>query len=319
VQQTRRLVYHQSLRPPAGEHAFHKYQEYLHDVDVDPEPWRLANDIDDVIGQVFALGEAECSSIPQHLWSENLHKASQKVRYWKAFITARTTGVCQDQVLDDLASEIWPNGPPTPPVNNYILRKVKLAAKRALKRTHRDGDKERKAFLRELLVRKATRVAPAGTSEEVALKNIQRQLQDTKRFARISRTLKAQTAQALTKVEIVTSREYVHPRSGRRHVFRDTTTIDVRHELEAAIIARDKGHFAQAEGTHFTQAPLKFINSTTGFNVYTDADDNEIQLPDTAFVETATVMEILRARAKNTTTEWSPKLDLDNFLFALLH
>jgi hypothetical protein len=120
----------------------------------------------------FAIGEAECSSIPQHPRSESLHKAIQKVRYWKTFITARTTGVCQDQVLDDLASEIWPDGPPTPPVNNYILRKVKIATERALKRTRRDGDKERKAFLRELLVRKATRVAPSGISEAVALKKI---------------------------------------------------------------------------------------------------------------------------------------------------
>jgi hypothetical protein len=158
-------------------------------------------------------------------------------------------------VLDDLASEIWPDGPPTPPVNNYILRKVKIAAERALKRTRHDGDKERKAFLRELLVRKATRVAPKGTSEEVTLKNIQRQLQDTKRFARISRTNKDQTVQALTKVELVTSREYVHPRSGHRHAFHDTTTIDVRHELEVAIIARNKRHFSQAEGTPFTQPP----------------------------------------------------------------
>jgi hypothetical protein len=288
--------------------AFHKY--------VDPEPWRLANDIDE---QAFALGEASCSSIPQHSWSENLHKASQKVRYWKTLIAARTTGVCQEQVLADLAREIWPDGRPTPPVNNYVLRKVKIAAERALKRTRRDGDKERKAFLRELLVREATRVAPAGTSEEVALKNIQRQLHDTKRFARISRTLKDQTAQALTKVEIVTPREYVHPRSGHRHVFHDTATIDVRHEFEAAIIAQNKRHFAQAKGTPFTQPPLKFINSTTGFNVYTDADDNEIQLPDTAFVKTATVMDILRARAKNPTTEWSPELDFDDFPSALLH
>jgi hypothetical protein len=148
---------------------------------------------------------------------------------------------------------------------------------------------------------------------------MRRQLQDTKRFARISRTLKDQTAQALTKVELLTSRKYVHPRSGHQHVFNDTTTNDVHHKCEAAIIARNKRHFAQAEGTPFTQPPLKFINSTTGFNVYTDAADNEIQLPDTAFVETATVVEILLARAKNPTTEWSLELDFDDFLSALLH
>jgi hypothetical protein len=196
---------------------------------------------------------------------------------------------------------------------------VKIAAEQALKRTRRDGDKERKAFLRKLLVCKATRVAPKGTSEEVALKNIQRQLQDTKRFARISRTLTPLTSQALTKVEAVTSREYVHPRSGQRHVFSDTTNIVVRHKLEAAIIARNKPQFTQAEGTPFTLPPLKFINSTTGFNIYTDANDNEIRLPETAIVKTATVMDILRTRSNNPTTEWSPEVDFDDFLSALLH
>jgi hypothetical protein len=153
-------------------------------------------------------------------------------------------------------------------------------------------------------------VAPAGTSAV---------LQDTKRFARVSRTLNNQTAQALTKVELVTSREYVHLRSGKRHVFNDTTTIDVRHKLEAVVIVRNKRHFAQVEDTPFTQALLKFIHSTTGFNVYTDADNNEIRLPDRAFVETVTFMDILRARSNNPTTELSPEVNFDDFLSALLH
>jgi hypothetical protein len=108
--------------------AFHKYQEYLLDVDTEPEPWRLANDIDDVVGQALAIGEAACSSTPQPPWSGPLHKASQKVRYWKTYITARTTGVHQDQVLAELATEIWPDGPPTPPVNNDILRNAPSSA-----------------------------------------------------------------------------------------------------------------------------------------------------------------------------------------------
>jgi hypothetical protein len=51
---------------------FHKFQEYLLDVDVIPEPWREANAIDDILGQAFAVGEQECSSTPRHPWSENL-------------------------------------------------------------------------------------------------------------------------------------------------------------------------------------------------------------------------------------------------------
>jgi hypothetical protein len=65
------------------------------------------------------------------------------------------------------------------------------------------------------------------------------------------------------------------------------TTVIIRKELETAIINRNQRHFAQAEGTPFTVPPLKFINSDTEFNVYKDAADNDVVLPDDAFVETS--------------------------------
>jgi hypothetical protein len=43
---------------------FHKCQEHMLDVDVLPEPWWLANEIDDILGQALAALEHECSSIP---------------------------------------------------------------------------------------------------------------------------------------------------------------------------------------------------------------------------------------------------------------
>jgi hypothetical protein len=42
---------------------FHKFQEYLLDVDVHPEPWRLANDIDNIVGQKLSRSE----KMPAHL------------------------------------------------------------------------------------------------------------------------------------------------------------------------------------------------------------------------------------------------------------
>jgi hypothetical protein len=148
---------------------------------------------------------------------------------------------------------------------------------------------------------------------------VDNQLRDNRRFARIARTLKPNISPALTKVETVFTREYVHPRTGGRHQTKTTTTIDVRKELEAAIITRNQRHFAQAQGTPFTQPPLKYLHSDNEFNVYKDADDNDIVLPTTTFVETATVLKILRERANNPTTKWSPKLDFDDFISVLLH
>jgi hypothetical protein len=120
-------------------------------------------------------------------------------------------------------------------------------------------------------------------------------------------------------VKLVTSREFIHPATGARHTITEQTTINTRKELEAAIIQRNRRHFAQSQGTPFTKPPLQFINSENGFNVYRDADDHEVVLPDVTFIETATVIDILKERAHNPTTEWSPDVDFDDFISRLLH
>jgi hypothetical protein len=117
----------------------------------------------------------------------------------------------------------------------------------------------------------------------------------------------------------VATREHIHPVTGKRHTFTDLTTVDIRKELETAIINRNQRHFAQAEGTPITVPPLRFINSDSEFNVYKDVADNDVVLPDIAFIETTTVLDILKERAKNPTTEWEPKLDFNHFLSSLLH
>jgi hypothetical protein len=225
---------------------FHKFHAYCLDVEGLSEPWQPANSIDNMIGQAFASAERDCSSIPCHPWSEALHKASLKVRYWKTSLTARTTGVSQDDVLDDIATTVWPDGPPPAPSNIYVLKKVKKVAERGLKRTQRDADTLRDDFLQELKRRIATRLAPKDTDVDAAIKNIDNQLRNNKGFSRIARMLKRNASPTLTKVELVTNQEYIHPNTGRRHCFTTTKTIDIRKELEAAIIERNQRHFSQA-------------------------------------------------------------------------
>jgi hypothetical protein len=158
-----------------------------------------------------------------------------------------------------LADDIWPDGPPTAPLNHWVLRKVKRAAKRALKRVQWNAATERDGFLQELRRRHATQRALKGTDEELAVKNLDKQLKDNRRFARIARRLKPASFSTLTKVELVTSREFIHPTTGAWHMITPKTTIDTRKELEAAIIQRNRRHFAQSQGTPFTKPPLQFI------------------------------------------------------------
>jgi hypothetical protein len=138
-------------------------------------------------------------------------------------------------------------------------------------------------------------------------------------FSRIAKSIKPTGSRALTKVEITTTREYLHPHTGRRTFIHKATTINVRAELEAAIIQRNRCHFAQAQGTPFTEFPLNLIRSDNAFNTYQDSEGNAILLPTDAFVETHTVIDILWQRAQLPVTRWSPELDFDDFLSALLH
>jgi hypothetical protein len=104
-----------------------------------------------------------------------------------------------------------------------------------------------------------------------AIKTIDRQLTSGRRFRRIARALKPATSAHLTKVEIVSTTAYLHPVTGKTVKFKKVKVIDTRQALVTAIIARSKKHFAQAEGTLFTQEPLVRISSKNGYNVYQDA------------------------------------------------
>jgi hypothetical protein len=61
------------------------------------------------------------------------------------------------------------------------------------------------------------------------------------------------TPGALTKVEIVTTQSHLHPHTGQAVDSKTVKLVNTRRTLEEAIIARNKHHFAQADGTPFTR------------------------------------------------------------------
>jgi hypothetical protein len=116
------------------------------------------------------------------------------------------------------------------------------------------------------------------TDPAAAIKNIDRQLQDTRRFRRIARAIKPQPSSSLTKVEIVHTVSHLHPVTGKVMETTTVKTVDTRQPLEEAIIKRNKHHFAQADGTPFTKFPLSKISSDNGYNIFEDAEGHEIRL-----------------------------------------
>jgi hypothetical protein len=49
-----------------------------------------------------------------------------------------------------------------------------------------------------------------------------------------------------------------------------------------------------------------------------DADNQDVVLPNDAFIKTTTI-DILKERAHNPTSDWSPEVDFDDFISGLLH
>jgi hypothetical protein len=300
--------------------AFHRYHEFCLDVNVVDEPWRLANQIDQVTGHAFATAEKHCSKTQKPPWSAKLHVASLKVRYWKTALTARRTRVQQTTVLRNLAAEIWLDKPQptTPPSSTRILNNISTAAQQALRRIRRNAAKEREQFLTELKARLALRISSQTTDADVDIKNIERQLTNGRRFHRIRQAIKPTNGAALTKVEIKTSESHLHPQTGLVVTKTTTKVVDTQRALEQAIIERKKRHFAQAEGTPFTQPPLARIGQENNYDVYHNADGHTIQPLEDSFTETQTVMDLLRERHQAQSPGWYPTVSFEEFISGLL-
>jgi hypothetical protein len=239
---------------------------------------------------------------------------------WHTALAERLAKVSQSAVLRNLAAEIWKTGPtPNVPKQVRILKSVGTAAQRALRRIHRDAAKEREKFLHERKSRLAQRMSSKDTDVEVAIKNIKRQLKDAKVFQRIARAIKPQTSAPLTNVELISTTSHLHPITGKIVENFTKKGVDTRQALETAIIARNKDHFAQANGTPFSRYPLSQIGRSNGYDVFKNATRKDIRLPDTAFLETATILDIPREGQREPGPEWSDVVSFNDFILGLLN
>jgi hypothetical protein len=179
--------------------------------------------------------------------------------------------------------------------------------------------KEREKFLQELKARLALRMLSQSTYVDSAIKTIDRQLAEGRRFRRIAKVVKPNTPAALTKVEIVTTQSHLHPHTGQVVNSKTVKLVDTGRALEEAIIARNKHNFAQADGTPFTRPPLSQIGSSNGYSLYQDAAGRNINVPEDSFVETDTMMELLWECHKAQILLWSEIVSFDEFIAGFLH
>ena len=128
---------------------FHLSAAFKLDVGTATKPWVQANKIDTLIGQAFQCAEKHCAKPIRPPWSEKLHKASKKVRFWKTALTQFRTGVDHSGALTTLSYIIWGPSQPMPFIPSHLraLKSITRAAVKNLRHVRRNAMKERKEFL----------------------------------------------------------------------------------------------------------------------------------------------------------------------------
>jgi hypothetical protein len=99
-----------------------------------------------------------------------------------------------------------------------------------------------------------------------SLKCIDKQLRQSTKFSNIKHALCPSTPAPLTQVHITTTEQVIDPISGAISSRKSIEIIDTRAKLEARILARNKTHFAQAEGTSFTEELLLSMTPDTNLD-----------------------------------------------------
>jgi hypothetical protein len=162
------------------------------------------------------------------------------------------------------------------------------------------------------------RKTPADMDLEASLKCIDKQLCQTTKFSPIKQTLCPSTHAPLTKVHIETTEHFIDPANGKVTHHLSVEIVDTRAALETRILARNKQHFAQAQGTTFTE---ELFLSMTPDNLEKcfDLDGNPQRLPAVTLKETITVLKILREAFADRPPGIESKVSFDDFIGSFLH
>jgi hypothetical protein len=149
---------------------------------------KLANVIDDQVTWALLSAEKKCKKPQREPWSEDVHFASQHVKYWCLKCATIANSYDATTTLADICKLL-------PPTREIIYNGLKTdkqylhAAHRLLVRMRQDAKQLRKDFLQRLRERIAMRKTPSKLSPEESLKCINKQLRSTANFSHIKQVL----------------------------------------------------------------------------------------------------------------------------------
>jgi hypothetical protein len=185
--------------------------------------------------------ERECKHIRSYPWSPALRTARQDVRYWKLWVSEYRLGMDFTQQRVEISEETHERE--TIVRRDMTLAKAKRelgAAAKALRQVVTNAKETRFKYLQEA----AAGATSQGEQEEAkAMRKILKAEQSRESWARLRRMLGKGAKGGLTHILVETT-------DGNLESIAD------KEEMFDRIIERNKIHFAQADGTPFTTAPI---------------------------------------------------------------
>ncbi len=220
-------------------------------------------------------------------WSLALHQASLRATYWRIALSGERTHRAVNTVLEALAEQIeWDPSPPPLPMSIPAIQTQLRLVQAELKAIRKEASSLRSDMLQE----RAAAEALAGNDKEA---NILRRLEKAEAtktcFSLLRKYLKPRSTGGLTKIQVPDGID-----EQGTELFKDVSESE---EMFALILERNFKHFGQANGTPFTEAPLKdwlgdYGETETGQAIL--AGDLRPVLDDAQYPETQSVLDLLQ-------------------------
>ena len=217
------------------------------------EWWKLVVQLDEEITAAMECAEAQIKqrTLP---FSDQLIQANLRFMYWSTAKMAKKTKRDMHQQLAKWAAKIKADrpDPSTPCTLSTVMKELRKASK-ALRKVKRNAAEIRQQFLRE---RAEAAAIENNQPAEQALASIIRAEQSRETYAAIKRYMKNNTKQGLTHLLVPKNMEpddYPY----QPEEVTEWTVIQDEADIGRYLRARNIKHFGQAQGTPFTEEPLK--------------------------------------------------------------
>ena len=273
---------------------------------------RLGNKIDGQMTKGILKALKACSKAPHYPWSEILHKASLRVKFWKIALTTKLTKL--PPALEIIRATLT-DMPPSLPARTTKKKKLKEALIQ-LRKIRQDSHHHRKTFLHNLKQTIATRQKTNQYDPKKALEQVEKMERTKQSYQQIRKVFNTSSPQPLVKIKIPTFTEHIHPETGdiiyvdkKTHTQikkKKFTIVDTKNALEEALIKRNKKHLRQAKSTPWKKSNLRNVTSSNEYWI-----EPKIQLQET--IEAQTIINLMkRDRQKNYT--WDCEISFEEFI-----